>query len=124
MSFSQVFQLIIAVLLLVSVVLYSKDLEWDRVNLPHCASSRLEFISPLHIGTSRAICFSVIAAVLLKILTSSEPLEVTVVMKDGSRKLVRCLHFNRCSFFTVWSWILMVTDRSSYMHGHDTDRTI
>ncbi len=108
MSFSQVIIFLSLVLVLISIVLYTQDLQWSRVNLSHCASSRYEAITPLHMGMFRTVCLGVILTTLIHIITTPVPLEVTVLLKDGSRLLVKSLHFNRCTFFTVWSWILMV----------------
>jgi len=108
MSFSQVIIFLSLVLVLISVVLYTQDLQWSQVNLSHCASSRYEAITPLHMGMFRTVCLGVILTTLIHIITTPVPLEVTVLLKDGSRLLVKSLHFNRCTFFTVWSWILMV----------------
>jgi hypothetical protein len=115
MSFSQVFILLSLVLVLISVVLYTQDLQWSQVNLSHCASSRYKAITPLHMGMFRTVCLGVILTTLIHIITTPVPLEVTVLLKDGSRLLVKSLHFNRCTFFTVWSWILMVCKHILYL---------
>lgn len=114
MAFTEVVALCHFILIMTFVVFLTQDLQWQDGTLYALSSSRLKYLTPFHIGIFRTFCAAVIWITLLFVLLSRTPLYLTVLLRNGRKKMVSLLHTQRFAMFTVWCWTIQV--RLLYIH--------